>query len=371
MFCTQVKKRMCIFIASGMVAAAWGSASGQDPDSLRHSYFIGVKAHGGFIIPHSTEIINVSGSRPVGFQLDVSRINRTVRAWNKCNCYSQVGLSFAYFNYQNPDVLGSAYNLIAYMEPLLSYNRRLNFRFRSGAGLTYLTDIYDGTDNPTNLFFSSTISGFLMVGFSAHYSFLNHWNTNLGIHYNHISNGGLQQPNKGMNFPTLNLGLEYNINPVDVKPQSHKASVDRTVHAYLGAFGNIRSVLSTDTEPTVNKWQLGIHGGIMKRFTTTNAWMASAEFSHDASLPEKGAREGETVSPWLFSLLVGHQFCFGRFGFSQQLGHYTYRDYDFRTDFFQRYAITYLIASKVTVGISLKAHGKEAEQMDVRMGFVF
>lgn len=184
-------------------------AQGQENDTLRHSYYIGVKAQGGFIIPHSTEIINVSGSRPVGLQFDVSRINRTVRAWNKCNCYSLVGLSLLYVNYQNPEVLGSSYNLGAYMEPLLTYKPRLNFRFRTGAGLTYLTDVYHATDNPTNLFFSSSLSGFLMVGFSAHYRIGSHWNANLGLHYNHISNGGLQQPNKGMNFPTLNFGMEY------------------------------------------------------------------------------------------------------------------------------------------------------------------
>lgn len=111
----------------------------QEADTLSNSYFIGVKAHTGFIIPHSKEIIDVSSSKPYGFQIDASRINRSQKAWNKCNCYSQVGLSLAYFNYGDPEVLGSSYNLIAYMEPLLSYNKRLDFRFRTGAGLTYLT----------------------------------------------------------------------------------------------------------------------------------------------------------------------------------------------------------------------------------------
>ncbi len=344
---------------------------GQHTDTLKHSYFVGVKAHAGFIIPHSTEIINVSGSRPLGLQLDASRINRTVRAWNKCNCYSLVGLSFLYVNYQNPEVLGSSYNLLAYMEPILTYNAHLNFRFRTGAGLTYLTDVFNASDNPTNLFFSSSLSGILMVGFSAHYNFGSHWNANLGLYYNHISNGGLQQPNKGMNFPTLNLGMEYNLNPSDIKPQPHKAAVDRKLHGYLGGFGNMRTVPSSDSGPTVNQWQFGVYGGIIKKFTTTNAWLVGAEFSHDSSIEEAGTRRGEAVSPWLFSILAGHQFCFGRFGFSQQLGHYTYRDYDFNTDFFQRYAITYLIAMKIPVGISLKAHAQEAEQMDVRVGYIF
>lgn len=363
--CASTAQAIFIFIAFTNQALC------QEPDSLSNSYFIGVKAHSGFIIPHSTEIIDVSTSKPYGFQLDASRINRSQEAWNKCNCYSQVGLSFAYFNYRNPEVLGNSYNLIAYMEPLLSYHKRLNFRFRTGAGLTYLTEIYNADSNPTNLFFGSSISGFLMVGFSAHYNLTKNWNINLGFHYNHISNGGLQQPNKGMNFPTANAGVEYNLNPVNLNPRKTKASVDRRLHGYVGVFANRQTVESTDTEPLVNLWQLGINGGVIKRFATINAWMAGVELSYDASVQETGARNGNGTSPMLFSLLAGHQFCFGRFGFSQQLGHYTYKDFESPNEFFQRYGLTYFISSKVQAGISLKAHGKEAQQMDVRAGYMF
>lgn len=343
----------------------------QETDSVSKSYFIGVKAHSGFIIPHSTEIIDVSTSKPFGFQLDASRINRSQEAWNKCNCYSQVGLSFAYFNYRNPDVLGNSYNLIAYMEPLLSYNKRMNFRFRTGAGLTYLTEVYNADTNPTNLFFGSSISGFLMVGFSAHYNLMKNWNVNVGFHYNHISNGGLQQPNKGMNFPTANAGVEYNLNPVNLRPRNTKASIDRRLQGYAGVFANRRTVESTNTEPQVNLWQVGINGGVFKRFATINAWTVGAELSYDGSVQESGARNGNKTSPLLFALLAGHQFCFGRFGFSQQLGHYTYKDFESQNEFFQRYGLTYLISSKVQAGISLKAHGKEAQQMDVRAVYMF
>lgn len=351
----------------------WGTLQAQSsaPDSLSHIYYVGVKAHGGFIIPHSTEIIDVSGSRPIGIQLDVGRINRSLKAWNKCNCYSQVGMSFIYFNYQNPDVLGSSYNLLAYMEPLLTYRKKLNARFRAGAGLTYLTDVYHTTDNPTNLFFSSSFSGFLMVGFSADYKVSPRLLANMGLHYNHISNGGLQQPNKGMNFPTLNLGMEYRFQSADLRPLPVKATVDRQVHPYVGVFGNLRTVPSNSVDPTINLWQWGIHGGVLKNFTLTNAWIAGLEFSHDASIAEQGRRDGAAVSPWLFSILAGHQFCFGRFGFSQQMAYYAYRDYDYPTSFFQRYTITYRVAGNFSLGISLKAHAQEAEQMDLRAAYSF
>lgn len=341
----------------------------QYSDSTHH-YIFGVKGHTGFIIPHSTEIINVSNTKPYGFQIDAGRINQSQKAWNKCNCYSNVGLSFAYFNYNDPSILGNSYNLIAFMEPLLSYNPKLNFRFRAGAGLSYLTRIHDATTNPTNLFFGSSISGILLVGFSAHYKVTENWNVNAGVYYNHISNGGQQEPNKGMNFPTASAGVEFNLNTLTITPRDNKAPVDRKIHLFLGAFGNRRTVKSTATEPLAVRWQVGVYSGMIKKFTTTNAWMAGTELSYDASVSEQGRRNGEDTSPILFSILGGHQFCFGRFGFSQQIGHYTYRDYTTDWLFFQRYALVYQVGRRIQTGISLKAHAQEAEQMDVRVGIV-
>ena len=32
------------------------------------------------------------------------------------------------------------------------------------------------------------------------------------LHYNHISNGNIQDPNYGLNFPSMSLGIEKTIN---------------------------------------------------------------------------------------------------------------------------------------------------------------
>ena len=36
--------------------------------------------------------------------------------------------------------------------------------------------------------------------------------------FNHISNGGIKQPNLGMNWPTVGIGFDYNFNPLTLKP---------------------------------------------------------------------------------------------------------------------------------------------------------
>ena len=73
------------------------------------SYY-GLKAHYGFIIPHSSSLEDISSSNPWGIEVDYSRLKINQKAWNNCNCYAGSGVSFSYFNYGNQDQLGNSYN---------------------------------------------------------------------------------------------------------------------------------------------------------------------------------------------------------------------------------------------------------------------
>ena len=96
-----------------------------------------------------------------------------------------------------------------FAEPVISYGEKYLFTIRGGGGISYHNRIYDPVDNPLNMFFSSRISFPLYVAARFKYSINDKTFITLSASYNHISNGGYKQPNKGMNFPTLALGLEH------------------------------------------------------------------------------------------------------------------------------------------------------------------
>lgn len=334
-------------------------------------YFVGSKAHYGFIIPHSPELKPVSNTNPVGGQLEISRLRTSDAAWKTCNCYGKTGFSFVYFNYNNPQVLGSSYNLNYFVEPYFTYTKRLKFSMRGLIGVSYLSKVFDEEDNPENVFFSAPISFFLSLGLGLNYSINKKWSLNLVANYNHISNAGQKQPNKGMNFPTFSVGVDRVFNHIDLiaKPPELKA-YSRAFTYYAGGMLSFRS---SDIDDNNTRYPLiGVLGGAMKPFSGINGVNAGLEFWYNGSSARRIEKENLDGSPFFSAVTLGHHFKFGNIYIVKQLGAYFIRPTAVQNRWlYQRYSIWYRFARKWAVSGSLIAYGHVADHMDGRLVFMF
>jgi hypothetical protein len=339
----------------------------------RAPLYLGGKIHYGMILPHYEELKEISEQNIWGFQFDFSKLFISEKAWSNCNCYSRIGLSFNYFDYRYPEVLGHSYNLILFFEPYLNFNSRFRTSIRAGMGLNFLDQVYDEETNPENLYYSSPISGILKVNLNLNYMIRENYQINMGLNFNHISNGGLKMPNKGMNFPTLSLGMDYILNPHQLTPQNKRPGLkSKPFHYYSRLFWSVRTVNSDENHEEMKKLMIGLEGGIIKGITNINGFLLGMEFSYDGSYREMSDRMEQNYSPYVFSLHAGHAFVIGRFSFTQQMAYYAFRDYPSTSkSFFQRYGIFYNIGKIISLGFSMKAHGHVAEHMDVRIGVEF
>jgi len=282
-------------------------------------------------------------------------------------------LSFNFYDYRNPEVLGHSYNLTFFFEPYFNFKSRSRLSLRAGMGLSYIDKVYDADSNPTNLFFSSNFSGLLLLNLSYNYTINGKYQINLAVNYNHISNAGAKMPNKGMNFPTLSLGLDYILRPTKLEPQKKSLGLrEKKLLKYGRIFWSIRSVDADSLNARKNNLMIGLEAGIIKGLSNINGLLGGLEFSYDGSFQEMSNRMEEDFSPFVFSLHFGHAFVIGRITFTQQMAFYVYRPFPSNSEsFFQRYGIYYRIGKMVSVGFSLKAHGHVAEHMDMRIGVEF
>jgi len=344
-----------------------------EPDSIKSPIYIGAKLHYGFIIPHAEDLKPVSESNIWGFQVDISKLGISPKAWSNCNCYSRLGFSFDFFDYRNPEILGHSYNLAFFFEPYFNFKSRSRFSLRAGMGLTYLDRVYDEASNPSNLFYSSKISGLLLLNLSYNFIINDYYQLNFALNYNHISNAGAKMPNKGMNFPTASLGLDYILNPRKLQPQEKNLGLrDKKFLKYSRMFWSIRSVEADSLNKRKNNLMIGVEAGIIKGLSNINGLLGGMEFSYDGSFQDLSNRMEQDYSPFIFSLHFGHAFVIGKITFTQQMAWYVYRPFPSASEsFFQRYGIYYRIGNMVSVGFSLKAHGHVAEHMDMRIGVEF
>ena len=346
----------------------FGRAEGQTlSDSSATAINLGLRGHYGFIIPHISEVRHISDTHPWGIELDLSWHFGSRKAWEYLQTYPRLGTALSYYNFGNPDVLGNAYSLLFYAEPFLSAHKNFSFSFRLGGGVAYLTRTYHAETNPDNLFYSTAISFPLAANLMANYKISETLLLRAGATYQHISNGGIRQPNKGINFPTLSAGLDYTLRPAAF-PEREPAedSETRKERTYsLALFGSF-----TDS-PTNSQEHLPLFGAVIKgsqRINRLSALTLGAEWVADYVVKEKIRQRGADADFQRGALLAGHELVIGRARLSQELGVYLYAPFPTPDPVYQRYGLSFRFGPRLFLGFNLKAHRVSADFLDLRIG---
>lgn len=327
---------------------------------------LGLAAERGFIFAHSQDVQNTAGANPIGIQLSWNKQWLDEETYKVCGCFPRTGWVLQYVDYDN-SILGRSLHIAPYIEPYWGYRNKLSGSIKAIAGLAYLTNPYHPESNPANQSYSLPVSGFVALGFGLHYRV----NPSMKVHvyalYNHISNGGIKDPNKGINWPTLQIGFDYAFKPIEV-PTYERGTYDRsTADKYWDLSGYWSSKTAKAGEK--NRWQIwGVHAKRGWQIASINDLTVGAEVWYDFSLQERLRRQGKSgVSPLRVGLLGGHSFRMGRFDFSQQLGVYVYNPSGFFPAIYQRYGLLYRVHHNWWAGVNVLAHGHVANFLDFRL----
>lgn len=326
----------------------------------------------GFILIHSRDVRSVEDSYPWGIQVDGFWHWNRLSTYRQCRCYPKVGFSLKRFDYDNPSVLGNGYVLSSFLEPVYGADRQFPFSVRGAVGLAYGTNPHDSITNFENQSYSTALSFFLHVSANLHYRLSSRWTATLSANYNHVSNGGIRKPNKGINFPTLSLGVTRYFQPPRFRyrklPEFNQKRAARWNEVYT--FVSRRRIGPTNDQSHL---VTGITGRRQWQVSRSNALGVGGELSYDQALePLSKARETESTHNGMQAgLTAGHNFLMGRFSFSQYMGIYLYDPVRLKQLLFQRYALIYRINQRLLVGLALKAHAQEASFLDARLGWRF
>ncbi|MBC8486771.1 MAG: acyloxyacyl hydrolase [Bacteroidetes bacterium] len=336
------------------------------------SYFIsGVRLHYGFIFAHTKDIQKAAHSHPVGIQVDFGWHLTSNKAYDYCNCYPRLGLSLYYWDFRNPEILGTGINLIGFAEPFIKAYKKLSFSIRPGIGVAYHNNPYDEITNPDNLCYSTAFSYALLLNGTLNIRISNHLIFNIAFNYNHISNGGVKMPNKGLNYPSFSLGLDFSSKPLNFqeKKQTTQIHFEKKLKRHIGLFVGFKGVSEDDNLYFVK----GIFGKLSKQISRSSALAGGIELIADGSEKQKDKLYTgvHNNAQYMGSVMAGYEYLLGRFALTIDLGFYFYNT-DRRTDIiYQRYGMIYKISEKVFTGINLKAYRHVADFFDIRLGVTF
>lgn len=338
---------------------------GSDAPSIYIKPFVGL----GQVLIHSEDLRPVGDSYPkaLGLELGWHRVSKA--SWEACLCYPKTGISITYWDFDSPTVLGQGLTGLFFLEPVFGAQNKLSFSIRGAFGLSYQNKPYDDEQNPDNFSYSTRLAFPLQVGIAANYRIGSDWIVDAGMRYNHISNGGLKQPNKGINWPTLSLGVSKYFDTPEFyrrpKEDWRKSSTPKK---------RLEGVLFGTYQKTASGkfiWSGGAAALYSTQVARISALVGEVEYNYDAFQAELGKIQENRGDGHTAGIAVGHEFILGKYRFGQRFGAYIIKPVTRKQDVYQRYSITYLLADKWSFGVSLKAHGHVADFLDVRVGKIF
>ena len=320
-------------------------------------FSIGAGYQRGFILAHSEAVQNTKGSNPTGVELILSWKRNDPAVWDLCNCYPRKGLLLTYHEYDNA-ILGQGLSAAYFLEPTYRLSKNLFFAFKAASGLSYLTNPFDSIKNPANQSYSTDLSVYLTVGLGLWFQLNPHWWINSSINYQHISNGGLRQPNKGINWPTAGFALSYQkaTRPFYTGARmKEKFWKEYSLRWDAGVFAIARRVL--DANGNSSRLPLvGFNVQTSKQIGRINAITLGFEIYRDEVLRIQLKRDSLQASSVKAGILFGHEFLLGKFLFSQRLGLYVFDQTPYYDQLYHRWGLQYRINRQFGVGFSLQAH---------------
>lgn len=333
--------------------------------------FIGLSFDYGYILQHTSSLRDIGDTYPYALSIEWGKTLLNQNAWEFCNCFPKLGVEASYLNFGENDVLGQGFMLLGFAEPYFNVQKKTNVFFRLGLGGTYLNRPFDLISNPTNETYSTHLSFVVMVGAGINYRMDALWNLRVMAKYNHTSNGGIRTPNKGINFPTLSLGIIKNLSAFEYpdfqKVEKREAPQEKQRLNLVHFSGWSNANVGTKDKFYV----FGFMGHYSQWIGKRSALSIGSELILDYSRRELIADAGKTKHFIQAGALLGHEFWLGKVTFGQYLGIYYVNDYRITDDIYQRYTLNYQFSKHVFTGIGVKAHRHVADFFDVRLGYRF
>ena len=331
---------------------------------------IALKVHYGSVFIHTPAVKNVTGSEPYGTALDLSKIRMDSASYQKCNCFSRYGIALSYFDFDNT-ILGHGEMISYFLEPSYRISNNLKFSMRAAAGITYDSNPYSKTKNPANNNYETHLNPYLQVGTGFNYNLSSHLSIAFMGNFQHFSNGGFRQPNRGLNWITGSIGFFYYTQNNKLTKYKHTRYVGwkskkawfETGILYVPTQGYNSKIMGQ------RKYLYGVFGQVTKQYGKVSGITGGAEIYYDEiqySSVNKVKR-----SPAQAGIHAGHIFLFSRVSFSQQIGLQLIKENASANDIYLRFGLSYILTRHFEIGVNLKTHEDNADFADFRVMYRF
>ena len=254
--------------------------------------------------------------------------------WQQRRNFPLIGIGATYTDYGMNQVYGNCIGIYPNIQIPLIRGKNLEWTFRLGDGLGYVTKKYQTTApiDTLNDAIGSHLDDFGVFMMDLRMHFDDHWQFQLGANFTHISNADYHQPNQGVNMAGLHLGVQYF--PVTDRPKHIIRELPKLSNRWLFEFRYGMSFKEARAPKIGDPIAPAYHGTgyVSRRWLSKNKLFAGIDYAYhkdvyDFLINYEVDYGHAKAHSWDGAFLIGNEFLEGRVGFVTQLGVYYHQTY--------------------------------------------
>lgn len=336
----------------------------------------GVNPYYGGVLKYKPGMKQLEYTNLTGIELYAAKSGDGSKSWHKYYNYPQWGVAASYVDYGMPDELGQVVSLTTYLD-FTTTKKKHKWRANIGTGMVYSNTQFDSLTNEENKAISSTISMVLRGTIHREFQINENWFFNVNLAFRHYSNGKLNMPNNGMNYPMVGVGIRYAPHKLEIKDIDWpERTIDPRIHYTLRGSISWREVWQEDIKhkaysltfygsKQVSKYNSLLVGLDAFRYDQRSIDNANVVYFQTNNLSFDTNLNRDTDQ---LALTIGTEMLISKATVIVQGGIYIYRPQVYYADWYQRYGLKYNFTKQIFSQVSLRAHGRTADMMEFGLG---
>ncbi len=337
------------------------------PNFAQDNTYLSLSSTPGFLLAHRADLKNLAAHN-YGFDISFEK-EKENSSWGSNYSKPSTGIGLMYYNL-GMEQTGHAFGFLSHVKLNVFSFREVDFRFRMGAGLAYLTKKFDVFENRRNQAIGSHVNGSMQFGLVGRKELASDDYIEAGISISHYSNAAFKVPNLGYNIPsiTLRYGFHNKVNKqLKPIPVPRKKKVDWTAFLIYG-----RKQRNFANPKDFNIWGLQLRGLLNRN--EVKSWRFGFDYTLDKSSvhsknPEIPSNQISFIDQSELALVGGFQWGFGKANIIAEMGAYLYKPTVLKNALSQRMGLAYKFNKKWYTQGMLRFHRGVADFFEIGLGY--
>ena len=362
----------------------------QRQDTLKSTFSYSIKSEYGQLLNTNAYVENLNSKTYSAYSFQVTLNPKNKSDWEKLYRNPNYGVGIYYIDFLENRQMGHPFSVYGFFNNTIAKWNRFSWDYYVNLGVAFNANPYNQNIGYNNVSFGSKTNLYIGVGAMMKYALSQHFDLGLGFGINHLSNGSLKWPNKGLNFGALQLSLAYHPEENLVNNNLvEKQNVNQYQQVELSVSGGRKNVFyrGKGRELLPGYYEgfdyniYSMEGLYIRQFNRKSAYGLALSFVYDGNYNHTMYIDNQILKQrkrfssdrFLLSFLPTYRLMMGKASVNVQAGYYLFKQKRVYDDswFFQRIALQYQFSNRFFASFGINAYDfHRANYLEWKLGYI-